>query len=187
MVGECGQGTAQQVEHFVQEARVERSGAFSPPVAAEVFDDVKVVPVGSIEVCLVHAPGYEVDEIVVYHPPTAALWAGDMLSDLEIPFVFDSLLAYERTLDMIAPWEVRVLVPGHGRPTADVAEIRARMEHDRAYVKELRARVAQAIGAGRTMEETVALCDSMRYRHPEDNRPAHEANVQVAYQELRGA
>ncbi|HSJ57458.1 MAG TPA: MBL fold metallo-hydrolase, partial [Anaerolineae bacterium] len=184
MEGERGQHTAEQVARWLQTAGVERAVPFSLPAADRTFTEARTLHVGGIELRLVHAPGHEVDEIVVYHAATGALWAGDMLSDLEIPFVFHSLLAYERTLEMIALWDVEVLVPGHGRATADVNEIRSRIEDDRTYVAELRERVTRATGEGRTVEETVALCAGMRYKHQDDNRPAHDANVRATYEEL---
>ncbi|MBN1659648.1 MAG: GNAT family N-acetyltransferase [Anaerolineae bacterium] len=186
MAGERGEHTTEQVAHWQQAAGVERAAPFSLPAADRTFDQASTLRVGSTELRLVHAPGHEVDEIIVYHPETAALWAGDMLSDLEIPFVFHSLLAYQRTLEMIAQWDVQLLVPGHGRPTADVDEIRARLDDDHAYLAGLRERVTQAIGEGRTVGETVALCADMCYKNQDDNLPVHEANVRAAYEELGG-
>jgi glyoxylase-like metal-dependent hydrolase (beta-lactamase superfamily II) len=186
MVGERLTHTHKQVARWLRDAGVEREEPFSVPEAGETFSDVKTLHVGGTELRLVHTPGHEVDEIVVYAPASAALWAGDMLSDLEIPFVFDSLLAYQRTLEMIAGWEVQVLVPGHGQPTADAAEIQTRIADDLTYLATLRARVEEAIAEGRTVEDTVRLCAGMRYKHQEANRSAHDANVRAAYEELGG-
>ena len=48
------------------------------------------------------------------------MWAGDMLSDIEIPFVSQRLKAYEQTLDMLKGMDIRVLVraTAESRPTA---------------------------------------------------------------------
>jgi glyoxylase-like metal-dependent hydrolase (beta-lactamase superfamily II) len=71
------------------------------------------------------------------------LVAGDMLSDVLIPFLdldaaepIDDYLAALRLLEGIADG-IEVLVPGHGS-VGGAAEVRARIELDRAYVQALR-------------------------------------------------
>src|SRR5207237_1298579 len=80
-----------------------------------------------------HAPGHAADQLTLYHPETATLWAADMLSDLEIPFVSHDLDAYQLTLAALASWDIRVLIPGHGHTTTNPQEIQARLSEDIAY------------------------------------------------------
>lgn len=81
-----------------------------------------------------HAPGHT----AVHLADRGVLLAGDMLSDVELPLPFnpDDLPAYLAGLDALAPVvaSVRVLVPGHGHPTARPIE---RLDADRRYLDAL--------------------------------------------------
>ncbi len=176
----------QEIARHEAEHRIGRTRPFVIPSPDATFAEKMETRVGDQVLRLVHAPGHAADELVVYHPDGATLWAGDMLSDLEIPFVSHSLAAYERTLTMLAGWEIRVLVPGHGHPTTSVQEIRSRLKEDRAYLAELHGHVARAVGEGKTVEEAVAACAHISFRHPEGNAGPHRLNVESAYLELGG-
>jgi glyoxylase-like metal-dependent hydrolase (beta-lactamase superfamily II) len=160
--------------------------AFAIPLPAETFDQTLTLAVGQVTLHALHVPGHAPDQLALYEPVEACLWASDILSDVEIPFVSDSLAAYERTLERLSGYEVRVLVPGHGHPSTDPSEFAARLAADRAYLAELRARVMRAVETGRSVEETVALCDDMVYRRPAENAFNHRLNVESAYLELGG-
>lgn len=160
--------------------------AFRVPLPDETCEHERVLSAGRLRLKLIHVPGHAPDQLAVYEPEQACLWASDILSDVEIPMVSDSLAAYERTLERLSTYEVRVLVPGHGHPTTDAGEIWARWEDDRDYLSELRGRVSAAVQAGRTVDEAVAACASMRYRHPDENAQTHQLNVESTYLELGG-
>jgi hypothetical protein len=131
-------------------------------------------------------PGHASDQLAVYQPEHASLWASDILSDLEIPFISHSLAAYERTLARLAELEIRTLVPGHGAPCG-AAGASARVETDRDYLAELRQRVTAGLQAGLPLAETVAACAGMNYCRKADNEPYHRLNVESVYVELGGA
>lgn len=175
-----------QVGEWEEEYAIERERPFVIPRPDRTFKRRLTLKVGELELRLVHAPGHAADHLVVYEPESGALWAGDMLSDLEIPFVSQSLAAYEKTLEMLAAWEVCVLVPGHGHPTASTEEIQKRLAEDRAYLAELRERVSQAVARGLNVGETVRLCLEMTFRHREENLGPHRLNVESVYLELGG-
>jgi hypothetical protein len=105
---------------------------------------------------------------------------------VEIPFVSHSLIAYQATLEALAAREIEMLIPGHGRATADPFEIRARLDFDRTYLAELRARLEAAIRAGQPPAEAVAACTNMLIRHPTVNAEPHRMNIESAYVELGG-
>jgi glyoxylase-like metal-dependent hydrolase (beta-lactamase superfamily II) len=172
------------VNRWVEKAKVERDAPFVIPQPTETFGENMELQIGSLALWLVHTPGHSPDELVVYHADSGTLWASDILSDLEIPFVTHSLLAYQRTLARLAGLDIRVLVPGHGSATTDPDEARRRLTHDITYLAELRVRVEQAIKQGKTLEETVASCTSMPYHHRQENEEPHRINVQSAYAEL---
>jgi hydroxyacylglutathione hydrolase len=86
-----------------------------------------------------HAPGHA----AMFLPDSGVLIAGDMCSDIEIPFVVDPgepetvvdrLRDYRAGLSLLAAVAgVRQVVPGHGH-VGDAAELRRRVEADFAYL-----------------------------------------------------
>jgi glyoxylase-like metal-dependent hydrolase (beta-lactamase superfamily II) len=86
-----------------------------------------------------HAPGHG----AVFLPDSGVLIAGDMCSDIEMPFVvepgepaacMDRLRDYRAGLSRLAAVAgVRLVVPGHGH-AGDAAELRRRVEADFAYL-----------------------------------------------------
>jgi hydroxyacylglutathione hydrolase len=183
--GENGLRIRRQVEQWAAHSGVECKEPFVIPNPDEIFADTLEVTVGNQTLNLIHAPGHAADQLVVYHQCQGVLWAGDMLSDLEIPYCHH-LALYEQTLKRLASLDVRVLIPGHGHATTDAEEIRFRFAHDRAYLAGLREGVEKAVDEGKTIAETVEMCSKMSYRHPETNREAHEKNVESAYVEMGG-
>jgi glyoxylase-like metal-dependent hydrolase (beta-lactamase superfamily II) len=159
---------------------------FEPPMPDQTVEHITGLMVGDLRVQVFHTPGHARDHLSVYDAESCSLWAGDMLSDLEIPFVSDQLDAYERTLGMFTAMDIRVLIPGHGSATADAGEIPARIAADRAYLAELRNSVQTVVTAGGTAREAASACGSMRFRRPDDNAGAHAMNVEQVFLELGG-
>jgi glyoxylase-like metal-dependent hydrolase (beta-lactamase superfamily II) len=179
-------GILKEIAQWEGQAGLQRETPFVIPRPTEVFDFETSLTVGGVALRLTHAPGHAADQLVVYHAETETLWASDILSDVEIPFVSHSLAAYEATLTRLSGWPIRALVPGHGHPTTDPADVRTRLADDRAYLAEVRAKVTQAVRSGESVEAALAACARMRYRLPEDNAPYHQLNVESAYLELGG-
>ena len=175
-----------EISRWEQKAGVKRETPFVIPRPDETFAFETTLAVGALTLRLTHVPGHAADQLAVYHAESGTLWASDILSDLEIPFVSDNLAAYERTLAMLAGWDIRALVPGHGSATTDRAEIQTRLDEDRVYLSEMRARVERAIQQGKSVEETAAACADMEYRHRADNEFSHRLNAESAYLELGG-
>lgn len=180
------QGTLTEIAKWEHAGGLQRDAPFVIPFPTETFDFETSLAVGGLTLRLTHAPGHASDQLVIYHAETETLWASDILSDVEIPFVSHSLAAYEATLTRLNDWAIRVLVPGHGQATTDPANVRARLTDDRAYLAEVRAKVTQAVRFGESVEEAVAACAGMRYRYPDDNTLYHQLNVESAYLELGG-
>ena len=181
-----GEGLIKKILNWEQAEGIRRDAPFVIPQPTETFDFETGMDVGGLTLRLTHAPGHAADQLVIYQPETETLWASDILSDVEIPFVSHSLAAYEATLTRLSDWPIRALVPGHGNATTAPANVRARLTDDRAYLAEVRAKVTQAVRSGESVEEAVAACATMRYRYPEDNALYHQLNVESAYLELGG-
>jgi glyoxylase-like metal-dependent hydrolase (beta-lactamase superfamily II) len=94
-----------------------------------------------------HAPGHA--SLLIEE--RGVLVAGDMLSDILIPFLnleaadpTRDYLAALQLLERVAPG-VNVLIPGHGS-VGDADQLRARINQDRAYVEALRDRTPEPPG-----------------------------------------
>lgn len=134
---------------------------------------------------LIPTVGHSADHLSLYDPSTGTLWAGDILSDMEIPYVISSLTDYERTLAHLSTLDVRALVPGHGRPTCDPVEVRRRLMVDMDYLAALRSGIEAALHAGSTIAETVARLAALAASQP-DMAETHRLNIETAYLELGG-
>jgi glyoxylase-like metal-dependent hydrolase (beta-lactamase superfamily II) len=175
-----------QVTEWERRSGVQRDMPFLMPEPDETFDDRLDLRLGDRTIELLHMPGHAPEQLVVYDPGEGVLWAADMLSDIEIPFVMHSLSAYRRTLDRLAQLDVRMLVPGHGRPVRSSAEAKARFDTDREYLGELQRRVEAAVAEGRSADDTITGCDDMGYPNREQNEDAHRLNVETAFIEFAG-
>ncbi len=169
-----------------EQAGVIRKHRFAPPLPDETFEDELTLPVGDLELQLMHAPGHSASMLTIYEPASATLWAADMLSDVEIPSIVHDLDDYERTLARLAELEIRTLVVGHGTPTHDVEEIRQRLAEDRAYLADLRVSVTEAVAAGRSLDDTVAACGRIALRRSEEDDALHRLNVEKVYADRGG-
>jgi hypothetical protein len=77
-------------------------------------------------------------------------------------------------------------VPGHGTATSDQAQIRRRLDEDRRYLERLRRAVADAVAAGRPLEETVDVCTEVVLSRADDDAVTHRLNVEKVYADLGG-
>lgn len=179
--------TLETVHAFEAKHGIRRAQPFIIPTPDIVFEDTLDLQVGGLPLRLYHSPGHAADQYALYQPETRALWAADMLSDLEIPFVSHSLDAYQQTLAPFQFLPIRALVPGHGAPTIDPEEIDRRLTEDIAYLVRIRACAERAIADRRPIEHAVAACAGLTFRHPEQNAAPHRANVEQAYLELGGS
>lgn len=112
---------------------------------------VRLVPAGG------HCPGHA----AVLVEADRVLFAGDMLSEIEVPLPDwelepDPLGAYRQGLDALAGLQgVALVVPGHGSP-GDARELRARLDAERRYLDALEAAVAPLAAAGGDDDAAVA-------------------------------
>jgi glyoxylase-like metal-dependent hydrolase (beta-lactamase superfamily II) len=176
-----------QVTEWERQSGVHRDMPFLLHEPDRTFTDRLELRLGNKTIELLHAPGHAPEQLVVHDRAEATLWAADMLSDIEIPFVMHNLKAYRQTLDRLAQLEVTTLVPGHGRPANGPAEVKARFDADRAYLTELQRIVEAAVAAGRDADDTVTSCADMTYPNREQNEDANRLNVESAFIELGGA
>lgn len=182
VIEKYGAEIARQVNRWLAEVDIRHDGGFVVPRPDRTLAGRQNLD----GITLISAPGHAPEALVVYQPDAGILWAGDMLSDIEVPFVMDSLSAYIATLNELEELEIRVLVPGHGRATRDQHEAARRLDNDLQYLLELAERVGRAVATGASFEETLQLCADMKYPYPEFNHGPHRLNVGTAFLELGG-
>jgi glyoxylase-like metal-dependent hydrolase (beta-lactamase superfamily II) len=146
---------------------------------------VRLVPAGG------HCPGHA----AVLVEADGVLFAGDMLSEIEVPLPDwelepDPLAAYRAGLDALAAVPgVALVVPGHGSP-ADSRELRARLDADRRYLDALEAAVAPVAAAGGDADaavEAAARVDDPRLASWPPMAGAHADNARGLLAALRRA
>ncbi len=187
VLAEFGTRVEHQVTEWERQSHVRRDMPFLMHEPDQTFIDRLELHLGDKTIELLRAPGHAPEQLVVYDRAETTLWAADMLSDVEIPFVMHSLKPYRETLDRLARLDVTTLVPGHGQPARGQAEVRARFDTDRAYLGELQRRVEAALAAKRSAADTLAACADMRYQNRDQNGEAHRLNIETAFNELGGA
>ena len=154
---------------------------FAPPRPVLTFGRRMRLHVGCRPLLLLATPGHSEDHLSLFDEGTGLLWAGDMLSDRELPYVQHDAAAYLDSLERLHALGAAVLVPGHGLPTAEAAEIEARFERDRAYLHRLTDCVEAALRAGEPMGAALRRCDFPLPLEDEANRTAHRWNVETLY------
>lgn len=87
-------------------------------------------------------PGHTDDMMATFFLERKLVVAGDVLSDLEFPFIFYSSQKYMESLqkmkEKIIEHDIHTLIPGHGRPILDSQrEILQRIEDDLDYLHQL--------------------------------------------------
>ena len=88
------------------------------------------------------APGHNPDGLFTVVEPHGILIAGDYLSDIEFPYIYQSSTAYEETLGkldgILERHAVRVLVPGHGQIATDHGQMQDRQRRSFECIAALR-------------------------------------------------
>lgn len=145
---------------------------------------------GETVIC-VPVPGHTDDSIATVFPKRHLIVAGDLLSALEFPFAYHSIREYRRTLDtvrdLVAEFDLRTLVPGHGPPALSRAEIESRLAHDVEYLDTLVTRTQMSLRQGVRGESLQQQLASLPYRGQPVNpyiASFHRDNVALAEREF---
>ena len=129
------------------------------------------------------APGHTDNGLFALLEGSGVLWVGDYLSDFELPFVYHCADAYRATLELarrlIMQQDVRLLVPGHGRPTADRQEMLRRVDTAEQHLEALfRAVADQDQAALRALGQAHAFQSDF-------TQGCHDLNVRLVQEALR--
>lgn len=136
----------EQIHAFDDDYYVSRPYPVSyPQVEISISAEGQRLALGGTTLTFYQAPGHNDDGIFTLIEPAGVWLAGDYLSDIEFPYIYYSSTLYEAAIrkldDILLRHPVKLLVPGHGMPTADLAEMRRRQLKDLAYMDGLRAAV----------------------------------------------
>lgn len=137
------------------------------------------------------APGHTTDGLVAFFTRRGVAVAGDMLSDVEFPFVTFSTSHYLTTLEKIrakaGEFKTRLLIPGHGHPATSPTSIQERLDADCDYLYRLRDQVAAGVKSRATLPALQQSLSRFPYRHqtiPEHLQSFHLQNIAGIVQEI---
>lgn len=130
------------------------------------------------------AAGHNRDGLIAFHEASGTLITGDYLCGVEFPFIYYSVLAYQKTLALLGrllnDLPVKTLVTGHGAVTQDKQEMQSRWEESQWYLDALIAHGRE----GLVFPETELWQKYPHFQHIQ--RKYHQANLALAKRELGG-
>ena len=165
----------QEIRDFDDQYYISREYPLRYPAVDIVIDPpVRSLQLGGEDYEIFHAPGHTDDSVAVLNRTRGILIAGDYLSNIEFPFIYDSVDGYRRTLNLfgqlLAAGDIRLLIPGHGDPTDDPDEMRQRLTDARRYLDDLEYSVRN--------DQAFDLAGLFRqYRFPKVMLSSHEGNL----------
>ena len=177
--------TLEQIRQFDEEYYIRRNYPIAyPEVDIVISEEGQVVELGQTSLRFFPAPGHTADGLFALVENTATWIAGDYLSNMEFPFVYDSSLAYEETLQkaqrIIEAYEPALLIPGHGDATSRPAEMRWRCTESLEYLHNLR----QAARSGEPFPEEKLW---KRYGNKRGLAGPHRGNLEFVRKEMEGS
>jgi glyoxylase-like metal-dependent hydrolase (beta-lactamase superfamily II) len=161
---------------------------FAPQLSAR---GTTAVTLGTFPLVTYDTPGHNGNHLALWLPEHGVLAAGDLLSDIEIPWLDSPPWVYRASLKSLH-WlfeqeDVRILVPGHGPLAHGRAAGYRRLLRDMNYLLHLEEGVRRAYGAGLDLEQTRAELARMEYVGKDQPYPmndVHAENVRFAYEAL---
>ncbi|TMQ51571.1 MAG: MBL fold metallo-hydrolase [Candidatus Eisenbacteria bacterium] len=135
----------------------EWSAGFEPFVPHEPMSGMRFAKLGPWRVVWRDAFGHCDSQLNLHLPESRTLIAGDMLSDIEIPWLNRPPAAYRATLDALVPLAangaIETLIPGHGAIARGAEAVRKRIGRDLEYLDALESGVADARREGLSLEQ----------------------------------
>jgi glyoxylase-like metal-dependent hydrolase (beta-lactamase superfamily II) len=138
--------------------------AFEPLLKARGTTSVRL---GPFDLVTYDTPGHDPNHLALWLPDAGVLVAGDLLSDLEIPWLDGPPWVYRASLKQLH-WlyeqeDVRVTVPGHGPIAHGRLTAYRRLLRDMDYLVILEERARDARRRGLTLAETQTELATMDY------------------------
>ncbi len=171
-----------QIEKFDDEYYVTRTYEVEyPKIEIPISGDGEKLQIGFDEYQFYQAKGHNKDGIFVLNKTKKILIAGDYLSNIEFPYIYDSLKDYKQTLskfeNIVNLQSIEILVPGHGDYTAHSKEIQKRIDESKTYITELEHSIIEK----KEFDETKLYT---RYKFPIIMNQFHLNNIKLVKTEL---
>lgn len=158
-------------------------GLAYPDVDHVVEQEGQMLVFGDLKLTGYAAPGHTDDGLFTIVEDLGLFIAGDYLSDVEFPYMYDSSLAYEATLGKLDPimgrHPVTLLVPGHGEAADSREEVERRKRESLNYIHNMRSVVAS--GSQDAIDALIAGC-----AFPRNMSKFHHSNQERIAMELAG-
>ncbi len=98
-----------------------------------------------IHLCKAHTNG----DIVIYVPDEGVLFSGDIVFNGRLPFLGSgNSKTWLKCLDEISKWNVKILLPGHGKILNNPEKIRKAIKWTAQYIRDLRKAIWEMIKEG---------------------------------------
>ena len=169
------------IREFDEEYYITRNYEISYPKVDIAIKGEEKRQLGSDTYHFLPADGHNRDGILTFHEALGVLILGDYLSNLEFPFIYESLAAYRATLNrieaLLKTGEVQLLITGHGDCTQDASEMQKRLAQSKSYLNRLEKSVLENL----PFPEEELWRD---YRASAFLKKAHQNNLALAKKEL---
>lgn len=172
----------QDIKDFDDKHYIQRSYPIEyPKIDHVIANDGSKLNFGNTHLIFYKAPGHTNDGLFTIIEPYGIWIAGDYLSNVEFPFIYDSSSAYLETIQtmesILQKHEIKLLIPGHGDATEGIAEIKQRIADSKNYILELRNSIQN-----QTVFDKVKWLN--QYPYPKFTKEAHDNNVALITKEL---
>jgi len=172
----------QQIHQFDQEYYLTRNYNIEyPKIDYVVKKDSQQLEIGNTKLTFYLATGHNSDGIFTIVENANCWIAGDYLSNVEFPFIYQSSLNYEMTLDkvdyILKHHSIQLMIPGHGDCTSNQAEMLQRRADSMNYIQNIR----KSIQENRPFDETKLW---EKYKFPLLQKKFHLDNIELIKKEL---
>ncbi|HLF98442.1 MAG TPA: quinoprotein relay system zinc metallohydrolase 2 [Methylococcaceae bacterium] len=145
-------------------------------------DDTLMLDLGGRRIKLTaHRSAHTDNDLSVYDEHTQTLWLADLLFVEHVPTLDGSLMGWLATLNELATWPVKRVIPGHGAVRQDWP---GALEPEKQYLLMLRDEIRALIQRGGTLETALARVGQAARPRWALFDDYHQRNVSTAFAEL---
>lgn len=132
----------EQIKKFDDEYYIQRPYPITYPSIDIVIDQpTQSITIDNVQLHFYKAAGHTSCGLFLVLPEQGVWIAGDYLSDIEFPFIYDSLEAYKDSMHtahyLSEKYDIKLLIPGHGKLCYNNEEIKKRIYESEAYLNDL--------------------------------------------------
>ncbi len=173
----------QQIREFDDQYYIKRDYKIEyPQIDIAISGAIEEHLFGNEKYKFYQAVGHNADGLICLNQTRGILIVGDYLSNIEFPYIYESIAAYENTIDVleeiINTEDIKILITGHGDLTTSKIEMEQRIKDSRNYILKLKKSVLN-----NEPFPTFELFE--RYSFPIIMKKFHDANIKLAQKELK--